>query len=302
MSDRTNWTVTLVLWIVVLCLSIVGLFVGCCNVPLIAEHAPWCQPAPTNQPPVVTNTPDVLLSCWLKYPHGPDGSDGEWATCELLRMSQAKREAWYDYLQSIGANSLFFTLSHTSAGITPYKRGFSGEFDVEKLRAWRAEVVEQNRRGLIPVLYLFDDQGNWHNESNQAEHQRFIETMVQTFNDLSVVWCTAMEPEEYWSTAYQEKVAVYLKRCGVEQVGVHTTQDRYLTASTDILFCEMPWHPREGHRHSAAEVGQRTARLIAQHPGKDIVMWEANWDADEHARAQGQAALQAGAAGAGTGF
>ena len=269
-------------------------------------NIPWPDPVtdPPDPPPVVEPIPDpipatITRAPWLRDPATINTVAGhkEWCSFEWMRFPDAVRREWVTYIRARGGNSVFVTLSHTSAGITPYRSGFSGEFSPEKLKAYRDAVSFLNGNGITPMLSLFDDTPPFHNDANEAEHRRYVTRMVSNMAGLQVRWCTAMEPEEFWTSAYGDKVAKMLKSAGVKQVYVHSQTEAFLTGNVAGLLHERN-HPREGRGVSPATLQALYTGMVQRHPDREIWAWEWTWFQDD-AAAQTAACLAAGCKGVG---
>ena len=262
---------------------------------------PPAPPEPTPQPkpaPVVPHN-GVIRSCWLRY----GGKPGvEWCSFEYLRMSLHECNGWVQYLVNRGCNAIFITLSHTRAGISPYKNGFSGPFCPAKREIWTAEVENFRLNGITPILCLFDDTPPFHSTANSREHKRYIREMAAWFRERPVQWCTAMEPEEYWPVAYQDEIAAEVEKATGKAPWVHSTKENYLTPHTGGLLHEYG-HPRQGRSRSPQTLHGYYRSLVDRHPDKPIVAWEHTWytDGDDKAlcMAQAEACLRAGCVGVG---
>ena len=281
----------------VLCFCVVAMLCGCAyldQLPLPPQ--PATPPVVVDPPPVES---EVARAPWLVNPSTVQARYGhkEWCLWEAMRFSDDVLDAWITYIKSRGGNSAFMALSHTRAGISPYKSGFSGEFSDSKIAHYRSVVKRFNDAGITPMVGLFDDQPSFHKA--KAEHPRYIAKMVESMRGLLVTLCTAMEPEEFWSPAYGDQVAQMLKANGVKRVFVHSTQERFLTEHVDGLLFE--WgHPRGGNTLSPASMRARFADMIARHPGKEVWAWEWTWFEDNPITIQqADACIEAGCKGVG---
>jgi hypothetical protein len=268
------------------------------------------QPVPVPETPAAPNpgtNPTLsgrIETEWLS-PTEPGFAFGcTWEWFSPTSFSNTRRTWWTDRIRARKGNSLFLCLSHVGCSITPYKSGWSGEFDENKLAWWAAELKRLNGLGIWPIVGLYDDtQGhNWHNPAN-SECKRFISKVVPMLNPFVAQWCVGMEPEEYWSVAHTNHVASLIRAAGATKpIGSHTTKPEYASGSAiDILHWE-PWHPRDGINKSDAEIVNCINR--AKTCGKPVLFWEWSWHSDPPHRAriqqQARVALAQGVTGIGS--
>ena len=246
--------------------------------------------------PVTPPVSSIVRAPWLRDP----AKYKEWCSFEWLRFSAAVRKEWISYIKARGGNSMFMTLSHTSAGITPYKSdGFGGPFDDDKLTHYRNCISELNANGITPMLCLFDDTPSFHKQSNEAEHNRFISQMIRVADGLQVRWCTGMEPEEYWTPEYADLIAFRLRGYGGRSIKpyVHTQRENFITENIFGVLHERN-HPRDGREVKPASLLSLYLGLIKKYQEKEIWAWEWTQFQDECAD-QINACIKAGCKGVG---
>jgi hypothetical protein len=59
-----------------------------------------------------------------------------------------------------------------------------------------------------------------------VELKRYIEKMVQSFDDLPVMWVLGLEVDEYWSKAQADDLGTYLQFIANNPVGIHQLKVR----------------------------------------------------------------------------
>ncbi len=164
-----------------------------------------------------------------------------YCTQTYLGVSAGNRQAMLDKTKQEGYNAMFiYTLNQSKytdrvhVTITPYKhRFFGGEFDDAKIQRWRAELISLISNSIRPVLWLIPDDSPDATGASTGELKRYIGKMVESFDDLPVMWVLALEANEYWpDKSKSDELGRYLKSIAENPVGIHQTGGRvdYMTS------------------------------------------------------------------------
>lgn len=201
--------------------------------------------------------------------------------------------------------------------VTPYKNSFfGGDFDDAKIQNWRTKIIELINNGIRPVLWLFpDDAPSIHGTRRDSgasieEKKTYIEKMVDSFDDLPVMWVLGLEVNEYWNKPYCDTLGNYLQSIANNPVGLHQTGGRvdYMTSDwVDFGMyqygIEHNWFSSSPYRDTLSwgEIYNETIQKKAELGNKPFVAAEYDVEGSTAAKQRGLAAAFAGAAGTGNG-
>jgi len=126
------------------------------------------------------------------------------------------------YIYTFNENDYKDKSSGQTYHITPYKDAlWGGDFDDNKLADWHQKMQALLDAGLRPVLWLFPDDSPTIKNADTAELKRYINKMVQEFDDLPIMYVLALEADEYWSSSRINELGEYLGSLTVRPVGLH---------------------------------------------------------------------------------
>ena len=155
------------------------------------------------------------------------------------RLSHTDRGKILDDIKAAGYNSIFlYTLNqgdYHARSVSPYQSGtIGGEFSEAKIQNWRNELVKMLNQDIRPILWLAADDSPAIAKTSGVEFKRYIQKMVQSFDDLPVMWVVGLEVDEYWSKAQAHELGTYLKSIAGNPVGIHQ-----LSGQTSMMT--YPW-------------------------------------------------------------
>jgi hypothetical protein len=141
-------------------------------------------------------------------------------------LSDADRQKIATDIKSAGYNSIFlYTLNqgdYDGKSVSPYERGIiGGAFDEAKIQTWRSELIDLIDQGIRPILWLVADQSSAVHRAPDAELKRYIQKMVDSFDDLPVMWVLGLEVDEYWTVIQADELGFYLQSIASNPVGIH---------------------------------------------------------------------------------
>ena len=155
-----------------------------------------------------------------------------------LMISNETRRRMLDVAKNKGYNAMYiYTLNegdYSGTIVSPYKSGIiGGEFDEYPVRWWRSELKRLNKHNIRPILWLFPDDSPTIHAASLSELKRYVQKMVESFDDLPIMWVLALEVDEYWSKKQADELGTYLKSHTQNPVGIHQTprQTDYMTSS-----------------------------------------------------------------------
>jgi hypothetical protein len=148
--------------------------------------------------------------------------------------SHSDRKNILDYHNKNGYNTMYiYTMNqgdYDSRWLTPYVDSGSfvigGEFDESKIAWWRSELEHIISQGIRPVLWLFPDDSPAISNASISEKRRYIQKMIDSFDDLPIMWVLALEANETnsccrGSKSTHETLGRYLQDNAANIVGVH---------------------------------------------------------------------------------
>lgn len=216
------------------------------------------------------------------------------------QVTDGQRSTMLNNMKSQGYNSIFlYTLNegdYQNRRVTPYQdQLIGGNFNETKITGWRTQLQSMVNQDIRPIIWLFaDDSGTIHSAST-TEQKRYIQKMVQSFDDLPVMWVLALEADEYWSKAKTDELGVYLQSIAQNPVGVHQLPGRtdYMTSGwVDFGVYQYgfykPWD----------QIYNDTLSKKGALNGKPFIAGEYDLNGGNTPLQQGLAAAFAGAAGA----
>jgi hypothetical protein len=141
-------------------------------------------------------------------------------------LSETEQAKILNDIKSGGYNSIFlYTLNQGDYGgksVSPYQSGIiGGAFDDTKIRGWRNELINLIGQGIRPILWLVADESPAIRNTSTIELKRYIQKMVQSFDDLPVMWVLGLEVDEYWTKAQADDLGTYLQSIANNPVGIH---------------------------------------------------------------------------------
>lgn len=310
-------------------LAVLTVFTGC---PITIPIPPiqW----PTNSPPVITNTPPVdppvitntppVTGLWggktaflLKGKAGSKYTNAQGRSSTLTLINDGDRTAMNeqrlyvaDYLKNIGADvcpSIICNDDGKDGTCTPFKSGWGGEingdycawmFYCDNDRAMFGSILNVRGIRMVPILFCSEDQGGKFSDPSWAEQMIKDMTPFWTVHGNVNMICIALEAEKFMTPSVVNKIAGHIRKYmpGVKII-VHCTNTSYANCNVDAVAVQANWHPKDGDAHSPAEV----AALVKQYKdagAKEVIVAEYNWNSEgDKAKAQGSAAIAAGARG-----
>jgi hypothetical protein len=148
--------------------------------------------------------------------------------------SHSDRKNILDYHSKNGYNTMYiYTMNQGDYGsrwVTPYADSGSfvigGEFDEGKIAGWRSEFEYIISQGIRPVLWLFPDDSPAISNASISEKRRYIQKMIDSFDDLPLMWVLALEANETdsccgGSKSTHDTLGRYLQDNAANIVGVH---------------------------------------------------------------------------------
>lgn len=276
--------------------------------PAPAVVPPKTDPAPG---PVVITTkfpavPSVTKTWFLE--RGILGKHDRTLLYLAKDVTEAQRAKCRAKLQAAGANSIVIMTSSTlpHEPLSLYSNGkFGGAVDETEGVRWRVMLQDLLRAGLTPVVWHFpDDHSGINRGASVDKHREHIQTCGRFFSGLPVMVVPSIETSEWTDASYCRTMVGWLRSSypGMP-VAVHSqigTGDWVgCLKAGDIAAFEATWNPAAGDSHNPAEVASAVAD-VARRTGKPVVAAEYNF-LSAKSRAQGQAALSAGAVGAWSG-
>jgi len=278
-------------------------------------------PPPTNPPP----PPPPAATTWggltaFLLPAQPGSkyhnAQGRSSTLTLINdgdrtAMNAQRLYVADYLHGIHATVCPMIVQNDPGDkddyCTPFKGGLGGEINGDyQAWMWYADNDKAmfgamlDARGIRPVPILFCSEIQNGPLSDPAWAESYIQCMAPfwTVHGKVQMVCIAMEAEKFMTPAVVNKMAAYVRKyMPAVKVICHATQTAYAPCNLDAIAVQAPWHPKDGDAHTPAEV----SALVGQYKqagAKAVIVAEYNWNSEgATAKAQGQAALAAGAVG-----
>ena len=141
-------------------------------------------------------------------------------------LSDTDREEIVNDIKSGGYNSIFlYTLNqgdYEGKSVSPYQSGIiGGVFNDTKIQSWRNMLIDLIDQGIRPILWLVADESGAIRSASTVELKRYIQKMVQSFDDLPVMWVLGLEIDEYWSKFQADDLGTYLQSIANNPVGIH---------------------------------------------------------------------------------
>jgi hypothetical protein len=218
-------------------------------------------------------------------------------------LSDADRAKIAADIKSAGYNSIFlYTMNqgdYQGKFVSPYQSGIiGGLFDEAKIERWRNEITGLIEQGIRPILWLVADESGSIHRAAPAELKRYIQKMVDSFDDLPVMWVLGLEVDEYWADAQADDLGRYLKSLANNPVGIHQ-----LKGQTSMMTSE--WVDfavyQEGFKGDWATIYQSAIEKQNAVGKKPLLFAEYEHFATVPSYQKGLAAAFAGSAGVGNG-
>lgn len=209
-----------------------------------------------------------------------------------------------------GDNSIYLALANRGDGpsnwnsTTFYKSDFAGDVDNGKAQAIADRLAYcLGQKGLrIDAWMVLDDSSKWIPYGNVAKLKAHQANVVRLFDRYIARYCVGLEIDTtIKSLSAVGELVAHLKGLTKKPVGIHLSHvdlwDWATRSGADLFYGQYKFG------HSSSEIGRMTRDTIARLGSRcKLIAAEYNRDSDSAtAKAQGRAALAAGAIGYGTG-
>lgn len=259
---------------------------------------------------IAVKTPSITKNVFLYPPQGGDVlTDGDFTNTLVFladNCPDGQRKNAIKYHQRVRANSIILNACNTdgSCPTTPYVNMWGGEFNDGKLKKWKNWCIECLYADLVPIMsFICVESPGDVMAKPSPEHERCIQKLVSTLDDVVGMWVVGWEASKFWSPAYTNEIAGIFKKYTKKPVGVHNQGVSHGTGDQiDFLALENSWNPRTGDKHSDTDCANQIKDAINR-LGKTVIAGEYNTNSSgDTAKNQGAMALTVGAKGAWNGW
>lgn len=174
-----------------------------------------------------------------------------------------------------------------------------GAVDRKRLKLMQTRCVTIRAAGIKIIPWLFTDDSPNIAKCSTEQKKAYIKQALQYFDAYAVEYVLALEANEYMGFDQVRALADYFKTLSSKPLGLHLTPGK-CDWSAKIKSIDQHYH-QYGWGKSPSQIASMTKSVIAS-VKKPVIACEYNKSCEKSdAKAQGDAALGAGAAGTGCG-
>lgn len=226
------------------------------------------------------------------------------STLDMLSFKMGDSEFMGTGIKSVQAKATLFYFNMASQydfkPVSFYKNGIIyGPIDSGRLKLMQSRVITVKSAGFKVIPWIFTDDSPQIASCSTEQKKAHIKNVLQYFDKYALEYVLALEANEYMSFDQVRTLAEYFKTLSTKPLGLHLTPGK-CDWSAKIPAIDKHYH-QYGWGKSPSQIAADTRSVIAA-VKKPVIACEYNKSCDKaDARAQGDAALGAGAAGTGCG-
>ena len=203
-------------------------------------------------------------------------------------------------------DTLFYIMTHSenpAENINPFVGDWSQfglTVDENKMKNWDKRIQRVFDKGLVPVIWMYCDDFGKVKRLSSERRNKYIDEMVKRFDKYANCYVIGIEEDETMGLGIAQETASRLKMRTKKPIGSHQLPG-HSNYAPSIPEVSIHFH-QYNLNLSEAQMKSETSKHINAIGGKKFIAAEYNRSSESNqAKAQGQAAMSAGANGTGNG-